>query len=409
MILTAAWVVPVTGPPIRRGFVETRDARIAGVDWAAARQLDAARDDVVDLGNVILTPGLVNPHTHLELACYRDQLAPRPLWPWLEQLIPLRREPGQEQREIGAARDAGWESLRAGVTCVGDISRRNLAWRGLKDVPLRKVCFVELLSIADQPPRDIDELRAELDAVECDSLLTLGVSPHAPYTVPAEHIRGALALAGERKLPWTTHLAETREELAFLSEKGAPAPPLLARFASKLGIAGPGMPPIAYLESCRAADVPGGALAHLNYIDAADIAQLAETEHIAVYCPRAHAFYGHTDHPFRAMQRAGCVVALGTDSPACVDDLSPLSEAHFVAEHAADSPPPAELLRMITIDAARALRLASQIGSLEAGKLADLAAFPLFEDEFDDASPVAKLIRRPRSPRAVWVAGKRVI
>jgi hypothetical protein len=118
------------------------------------------RADLTDLGQVVLTPGLVNPHTHLELGCYAGRLKPGPFWPWLKQLVELRRAPGQQERERQAAGQGAWASLRAGVTCVGDISRLNVAWHALKEVPIRKVCFVELLTLADGPPRNPQELAA---------------------------------------------------------------------------------------------------------------------------------------------------------------------------------------------------------------------------------------------------------
>ena len=193
MILSAAWVIPVTSPPIRSGYVEIAEGRIVGV--GASSGLPSAAGPVADLGAVVLTPGLVNPHTHLELGCYAEQVQPAPFWSWIELLIRLRSRPGQRQREQRAAGEGAWQSLRAGVTCVGDISRRNCAWPVLKRLPIRKVCFVELLSLADHPPRNLDELREGVRSVVEDELLTVGVSPHTPYTVPDDQIRAAIALA----------------------------------------------------------------------------------------------------------------------------------------------------------------------------------------------------------------------
>lgn len=403
MILKAAWVIPVTAPPIRGGYVEISGGRITGV--GAASTLPSSLVPLADLGAVVLMPGLVNPHTHLELGCYAHYLKPGPFWKWLEQMIRLRTKAGQLQREQQAIIEGAWQSLRAGVTCVGDVSRRNCAWPVLKSAPIRKVCFVELLTLADHPARNPEELRAGVQSVVEDDLLTVGVSPHAPYSVPADQIRAALALADELGRPWTTHLAETPEEVAFLrGEKGALGAAIEA-LLERRGIRSPRRSPIDLLADCGGGACRG-ALAHANYVADDEIGRLADAGHAVIYCPRAHHFFGHAPHPFMKMRAAGVTVAFGTDSLASNASLSLLDELHFVHRQVPGAPSPDELLRMATLDGARALDLDAHIGSLEAGKQADLAAFPCVSNTAD---PVRALLDRPVPATAVWVAGQRVI
>jgi cytosine/adenosine deaminase-related metal-dependent hydrolase len=403
VILRAAWVVPVSSPPIRAGYVEIGGNRIVGV--GATSRLVSPAGQAVDLGQAILTPGLVNPHTHLELGCYAGRLRPAPFWNWIERLIQLRAQPGQWEREQPAAIDGAWQSLRAGITCVGDISRRNCAWPVLKPLPIRKVCFVELLTLADHPPRNPDELRAGVQEVVEDELLTVGVSPHTPYTVPVDQVRAAIALADELHRPWTMHLAETREEVAFLRGQKGALSPTIEYLLRDYGIGSPRRSPIDLLAECSGG-FRHGSLAHANYVADDEIEQLAETGHVVIYCPRAHRFFGHTPHPFMKMRAAGVAVAVGTDSLASNTSLSLLDELHYVHTQVPNPPLPRELLRMVTLDAAHALDLADHIGSLEVGKCADLAAFPC-SPSVDD--PIRALVETPVSPSAVWVAGQRVI
>ncbi len=403
MILQAAWVVPITAPPIRGGFVEVRAGRIVGIGSAGDRPVADAT--VVDLGDVVLTPGLVNPHTHLELTCYAGQLEPAPLWDWLLQLVKLRRAPGQIGREQQGVLDGAWQSLRAGVTCVGDISRRNLNWPVLRSVPIRKVCFVELLSLADEPPRNLAELQVGVAEVEEDPLLTAGITPHAPYTVPADQMRGAVELATTLNRPWCIHWAETPEELAFLRGDVGALPKFVAQLLAQYDLTSPQVAPIKALEACCAGARPG-ILAHCNYIAPGDAERLAAMGHTVVYCPRAHRFFGHAPHPYRELIDAGVTVAIGTDSAVGNENLALLEEVRFLRRNDPHAPPNDVLLRMITLDAARALGLESQIGSLEAGKQADLAAFPCPGDVRD---PVSVLINSAPAPSGVWVTGNRVI
>jgi aminodeoxyfutalosine deaminase len=418
-MLRAAWVLPICAPPIRDGYVAVEGERIVAVGrWAdiaadgrggvaadapVGRMREAA-SAVNDLGGAILMPGFVNPHTHLELTCYANQLPPGPFWPWLAALVQLRAQPGQIERETQGVIDGAWQSLRAGVTCVGDISRRNLHWRPLKQIPLRKVCFVELLSLADHPPRNVAELRAEFDEVEEDSLLTAAITPHAPYSVPADQIRGAIRLAHERRRPWCTHWAETPEEVAFLGGDMEAFPPFLRAVLEQCGVTAPGRPALEFLAEC-VGDCQPGALAHLNYLTDADIARLATAGHVAMYCPRAHCFFGHRPHPLPRLIAAGVPVALGTDSLASNFSLAPLEELRCVHETVSSPPPAAELLRMITLTAARALSLESVIGTLAPGKQADLVAFPCRAGERD---PERALVTSAPAPLQVWVAGRAV-
>ncbi|MFO0839028.1 MAG: amidohydrolase family protein [Phycisphaerae bacterium] len=425
MILRAAFVAPVSAPPIRDGCVKVVGDTIAYV--GPIDRLPAAREDVIDLGCVALTPGLVNAHTHLELDCYAGQFPPSPFWPWIERLVALRREPGQEEREARAARDAAWKSLRAGVTCVGDISRRNVAWSELARIPIRKVCFVELLSLADHPPRDPDELRAGVNAVREDALLTVGVTPHAPYTVPEDQIRAAINLAATRRRPWCTHWAETPEEVAFVRGDGTPRLPMVFELIRERGIHSPKCHPVAYLERCvesrplptappeaarrqrpmrnRAAPWPG-LIAHANYVADAELPALAQSGHCVAYCPRAHRFFGHSPHPFERMLAAGVPVVVATDSPASNDGVSLLDELRFLRREVGTKLSDQRLFEMATIGAARALRVADRVGTIEVGKRADLAAFPI---DSTDSDPLADVIHSAPQPSWVSVAGRLVV
>lgn len=402
MILRAGWVLPVDAPPIRDGYVAIHQGRIRGVGAWAQRPMEDR--DLIDLGPGTLAPGLVNPHTHLELTCYEGKIAPAPFWSWIGGVIPLRRAPGQIEREQAAAESGAWRLLRDGVTCVGDISRLNIAWPALKRVPIRKICFVELLTLADAAPRTPAELQTAVESVEEDELLTVGVTPHAPYSVPLEHFAAAVALARRIERPWTTHLAETREERDFLAGDENALPAFLRELASRHAVRSPRTSPGDFVA--RLADeVPPGALAHLNYADENDAAALAAGGHVAVVCPRAHHYFGHPPHPWRRLRERGLRVALGTDSAASNVGLSLRDELRFLLEQGGGELTDADGLRMITLEAAAALGLEGRIGSLTPGKQADLA---WFESPGGMNDPYDAIVGEGAACRGVWVAGRRV-
>lgn len=406
MILRAAWVAPVAAPPLPDGAIRVLDGTIAAVGPAQA--LTPAPGEVVrELGDVLLTPGLVNPHTHLELTCYAGQLAPAALWDWLPALVQRRRAPGQMEREHAAVRVGALQSLAAGVTCVGDISRCGWHAEVLRPLPIRKVCFFELLALADHPPRTVAELRAGVAGVPQDERLRVGVSPHAPYTVSAGDIRRALELAAEFGLPWCMHWAETTEEVAFVAGALDALPPWLADLVRKQGWSSPRRPGCELLEEV-ATGLPAGLLAHCNYATAQDAERIAAAGHTVVYCPRAHRFFGHPRYPLRELRAAGVRVALGTDSAASNDDLDPRAEGRLVLEQFPELLP-GEVLAMITRDAAESLGLGEEVGTLDVGRWADLAAFPVEVGAHGAGDEVlAAFFRETRRPTGVWVAGEEV-
>lgn len=414
MIVRAGWVCPVSAAPIRDGWVAIDGERISAVGcWTEAASegtpAGARAEADIHLSDCVLTPGLVNPHTHLELTCYAGRIAPAPFWPWVAKLLPLRRAPDQLERERAAVADGAWRSLCAGVTCVGDISRTNLAWRALKQIPIRKVCFVELLSIADQPPRTLDELRVAVREVEEDGLLRVGVSPHASYSVPLIAAQECVNYAARIDRPWTMHLAELPEEIDFLAGRVHATPTAIQELMTRHGVESPRIPAGEYAE--RLYDAGGaGTIAHGNYLTDMDFRRIAATQVATIYCPGAHAYFGHPPHPFTALERAGARVCLGTDSAASQisDRLSILDEIRLARRRTDSGRTPEQWLKLCTADAANALGLADVIGTIEPGKFADLAAFRI-----DPATPdpVGALLDPAGPVGAAWtmVAGTPVL
>lgn len=411
MILRAAWVLPINAPPIRGGVVRVEGGRIVAVGSAphrletGASVLESDDSGILHLGHVALLPGFVNAHAHLELTGYRAKLSPAPLWDWLNGLIVLRRQPDAAAAEIEAARRGAAMSLAAGVTCVGDISRSGRSFAGLFDSPIRKVCFCELISGAGDPPRDPDELRATtwdwLTRIGEREDAAVGVSPHAPYTVSWDDLRRVVALASEQDLPITMHFCETHEEREWLESRTGRLAEFLAQYPVFASMQMPQGPPMSVLHRAGMTRLRP-LLAHCNYVTDEEIADLARSACSVAYCPRAHRFFGHASHRWRDMLAAGVNVCAATDSLASNDSLSVLDELRFLRREAPEVPP-ATLLEMGTIRAARALGLEDSIGSIRPGAWADLTAIPL-EGAHDDDPPAA-ILDSGAQPTQTWVGG----
>ena len=400
--LRARWIVPVASPPIEGGHVLVDHGVIRRVESTALGGVP-----VTDLGDVILTPGFVNAHTHLEMTRFRGLLEPAPLWPWLNAQLQLRRQPGAAEAMDAAVAEGAAESLAHGVTCVGDISRTARHVRRLSRSPIRSVCFCELISGAADKPSSAAELAgtmAEFDALNLPQQTRLGVSPHAPYTVTGEDLAACVKLAAKRPCPLTIHALETTEERDWMLVGNAFLQGLLesfklpsAKIDEKRGV-------LAWL-GWHGVLRPGSLLAHVNYIDDAGLKMLSGSGAGVVWCPRAHAYYGHVNHRWREMLALGIPVCIGTDSAPASGTLSILDELRYLRQHAPEIPAET-LLALGTRSGAAALGLADLIGALTPGRRADIAATPW--DSAGPNEPCTNLLEGRHVPVGTWVNGIRV-
>ncbi len=401
MILRARFVLPVTAPAIENGAVAVEGERIADVGPATNC---STTDPATDFGDAVILPGLVNAHTHLELSAHAGRIPPGPdVIDWLERLVEtLRADPPTEERVPEAVRRGVEQSLRSGVTALGDITRFPAWSRPVLDrCPLRGVSFGEIIAVGTKR----GTARAQIDeaAAFCFSSprWRVGLSPHAPYTVEPDVLETCAAFASAAHHPLSMHLAELPEEETFTRTRSGP----LAEYLQRLGVWDEQVP----IPGCRPVEMvafaglltPRTVLAHVNYVGDEDIALIARSGASVAYCPRTHAAFGHPPHRFRDMLRAGVNVCLGTDSLASNPSLSVLDEVRFLHRRHPDVPPE-DLLRMATLHGARALGLAREVGSLERGKAADLVVVPCPAGTTD---PWAPLLGSDAPPLAVFIAG----
>ena len=228
--------------------------------------------------------------------------------------------------------------------------------------------FVEALGFR---PAVADRVWDEVwDLVEMNDLppnVGTGVSPHSPYAVSRPLLERAVAMADGHGRPLAIHVAETLEELAFLRHGIGPLREMLKEF----GADDPGHAPWGSTDGfLKALDLRRAplVLVHGNYLRPSHVPRGA----FVAYCPTAHAYFGHPEHPVLELLEEGVRVVLGSDSAASGDTVDVLSETQHLGRARPDLPPKA-VFRMATDWGARALVL--DAGTLAPGRLADLAAF----------------------------------
>ncbi|MCC6494126.1 MAG: amidohydrolase family protein [Pirellulales bacterium] len=393
--LRARWLLPIDAPPIASGYVTIAEGRIQ-----ALGKWNSAVGPAEDLGDVLLLPGLVNAHTHLEFSALPRPLGARgmSLPAWIRLVIADRN---RGDRDAPAAIAAGLkESLAAGVTTIGEISASPTAWYAAAQPP-RLLLFQEAIGFS---AARVDSVMADLQQRLAAAPAASGLSPHAPYTVHPELLVRLTGLAALRRTAVAMHLAESREELQLLASGDGPFRDLLIeRSMWDEHAIPPRSTPLDYLRLL--AEAPRALVIHGNYLDHPEIAFLAEQRQrmSVVYCPRTHGYFQHDPYPLDAMLRAGARIALGTDSRASNPDLSVLAELRYAARlH--PSAAPAALVRMATLDGAESLGLQRDAGSLSIGKRADLLTIPCAAA----ADPYEQVLSSSAPPAGVWLAGRRL-
>lgn len=400
----ADWVLPVTAPPIADGAVLVGgDGRIAAVGPRGA--VDAPADiPTVDLGPAALLPGLVNVHGHAELAMFRGALEDLPFHDWINRLVGMKRSHLADTDHLVAARWTAVEAIRAGITTLGCTEASPAAIRALGEAGLRGVVFIE--TFGPDPAaaeRSLVELRRVVTEARegATDLVRIGISPHAPYTVSDDLYRAATAYALEEGLPMAVHIAESAAERALLVNGGGEFEPGLR--ARRIETHPRGSSPIEMLERLGVL-AARPLLIHCVDVDTEDIERIASSGSAVAHCPVANAKLGHGVAPIAEMLEAGVVVGMGTDSVGSNNRLDLLEEARVAAllqrarlrQH--DLLSPERLLRLCTIDGARALGLGDRIGALEPGREADLCAVSLRGPHLRPVvDPVAALFHSARA------------
>jgi 5-methylthioadenosine/S-adenosylhomocysteine deaminase len=366
VIVSADWVLPVSGPPIPDGAVAIEDGQIDAVGPAA--ELGEGRH----FADAAIIPGFVNAHSHLEYAVYAGFGDGLPFGDWIGLHVERKSRIGLEDME-DIARLGAFECLRSGITAVGDCSFSGAAATACADLGLRGTVYLEVFGeTADAVTERFEPMRERIAGVLSDQV-RLGISPHAPYTCSLELYRAC----DELGLPIATHLAESGDENEFLRTGGGGWEAFADLLVKPLGTTG--------IRALADAGLLGSRVlaAHCVMADEEEIALLAEHDVAVAHCPRSNALLGLGIAPVAELLAAGVRVGIGTDSPASTPSFDLFEELRTAVALARlrDGGPTAmsaeRVLELATLGSAATLGLDGELGSLEPGKQADIAVVSL--------------------------------
>jgi cytosine/adenosine deaminase-related metal-dependent hydrolase len=397
LILRARALLPISTPPVENAaIVIFGDRIVVAGSWERIGREFASPNEapVFDLGDVVLLPGLVNAHCHLD---YTDMAGfwppPKKFTDWIPQMLAAKAEWSYSNYASSWLNGAKM-LLQSGTTTVADIEAApELLPEVWNSTPLRVISFLEMTSVRSkrEPAEIIDEALKKIDSLDhrrCSAAL----SPHAPYSTSPDLLRLCALAAREKRLRTAVHVAESQQEYEMFAHASGEMFDWLKRNGRDNSDCGLGTP-AQHLD--RAGLANGNFIAvHANYLDEADFGLLAMRKASVVHCPRSHEYFQHKKFPLDSLLAADVNVCLGTDSLATVTkngketlELNLFSEMQAFSRHN-PGVAPETILKMATVNGARSLGLAGKIGEISSFACADLIAIP-FAGQISDAARTA--------------------
>ena len=410
----ARWVLPVASPPIPDATV----AESGGIITYVGPRSGAPPGEDYDLGDAILLPGVVNTHTHLELTVMRGFLEDLCFSDWINKLRQSRNEVLTDGMLLDSAKLGVLEGLQSGVTTYADTCSSGVVMQAMKDIGVRGTMYQETFgpdpASADAALEDLEKRVSALIGEQTD-LVTLGISPHAPYTVSDKLYTATARYAKAKNLPLAMHIAESRdEEQLVVNAAGDFATAWLKR---GIDVRRRARSPISLLQDLGLL-TDRSLLIHCVRVDDADIAAIASHRCAVAHCPASNAKFGHGIAPILPLIAAGVRVGIGSDSVASNNRMDLLDEArlavlmHRAVARSHDAFGARDALRLATFGGAEALGIQSRVGTLEPGKDADIAAFRLDSARTvpaGDPEAAALFALAGRAAELVAVKGRRLV
>lgn len=382
MLITADWVLPVAQPPVREGAVLLERGHVVAV--GSAEHLAPLNTDgtLFEFPGCVVSPGLVNAHTHLSLSAFEGLLDPAPFGEWLPRLVRGMRSWDNDDFAASAALGAR-RCLESGVTTVADIVYGPESAAAAADAGLAGVFYWEVLGIeASRLYQELERMEYPLlDAECCSDRILCGLSPHSAYTSGPELLVAIQKASVRLGVPVAIHVAESAAEVELMVAGSGPLAHTAARIAH--GFEVPGVNPIAYLD--RLGALSGATAVHVGEASPGDIVRLASSVRGVVTCPRSNAFLSNEVAPVDRLLHAGIAVGIGTDSAASNHDLDLMSELRSLRTMH-PSIDDRTLIRMATQLGAIAVGLDDHFGVLERGAPADIAVFDLGDTSLPEAA-----------------------
>jgi len=401
-IYRADWVLPVAAPVLPDGGVAVAGDSIVAVGPAPRLIAEHPGAAQVDMGRSIIMPGFVNCHSHVEYTSFRGILDDAEFGDWIISLVDVKASLTPEEYCV-SARLGALEAVSSGITTIADTSYGAATLEAAAAIGLRGRLYLEVFGIddarLDDTMEDVERRLAEAQA-KAPATFGVGLAPHAPYTVSSHLYQRVSRLAQERGLKVMSHVAESKDELTYIrSGSGKFAHDYREKMGWERMLVQPyGVTPVKYLQQWNVLHHDFLAV-HCVNVTREDIRILRGKDVAVAHCPKSNAKLGCGIAPLSDLLREGVRVGLGTDSPASsnimdmFDEMRTMLFLHRAVERDVAVLDAQKCVRIATLGGAEALGLEAEVGSLEAGKRADLIAVDVSRSHFAPiADPYSALV-----------------
>ena len=367
-------LVPMQGEPIEDGAVAINGKHITGLGRFADVKATHG-GDVLDLGELVVLPGLINGHCHLDYTSQRDQIPPQHTFTDWIRAINARKATLSEEDYVASIEAGLAEVRRFGTTTVLNLEAFPTLLPRISQPAIRVWWCAEMIDIREEVPvhQLVEQLHEWFDS-HSEWLGGFGLAPHALFTASPQLFSDSSELARRYHVPVATHLAESNEEMLMFRQATGPLFGFLKSIGRQLDDCG-AQTPLSLLLRNQAVD-ERWIITHLNELGEEDFDLLTRVKkfHVA-HCPRSHTFFGHSHFKLRKLQSLGFNVCLGTDSLASNSSLNLFAEMReLIRKEPGISP--REVLAMITTNAAEAIGQGDSLGKISPGLFADLIGIP---------------------------------
>ena len=385
MIIRARVIITMDGPPIENGAVAVSGNRI--VDVGKFDEIKALNSgEVIDLGERVLLPGLINAHCHLDYTSLRGKIPPQKSFAGWIRLINAEKAKLADADYLASITEGFSEAKRFGTTTVANLTAFPELIAQIHS-PIRTWWFAELIDV--RSPERANEL-VDRAIQSLKSTQNCGLAPHALFTASANLYSCCEELARRGNILLTTHLAESREEMSMFRDGSGPLYDFLKSIGRPMDDCGSKTPLALFLNLIGRGGSPNRPqatevsrpylpwmVAHLNELTESDFELLegAPEKFHVVHSPRSHDYFGHRRFPFKKLGGLGFNICLGTDSLASNENLSLFAEMRAF-QTAEPGISPDKILEMVTVNPAMALHQENALGRIRRGFQADFISIP---------------------------------
>jgi len=381
-LLISKYLLPITTPPIPNGALILDDNTVIAIDSYTELKKDFPGLPEEDLSSYLILPGFINCHTHLELTPLKGRLKRTSSFAdWIKQLI-VQKSQLTSEKIIAGVEEAIDELRNSGVVAIGDISSEFCSHEVILRSGMSGRIYLEFIALNedDIESRIKNIVKAIPQDIQQHDSIQYGISPHSPYTICDKGFNTITSVIKSGGYHSAIHVGESDEEREFFKSNSGKLYQMMNTFSpvdQRKNLSSP----LTYLYSNHYL-TEESMMIHLNVLQDHEIAIVKQYGLSVIHCPLSHDFFGHPPFKLKKLLSHGVNVALGSDSMASNDTLNFFEELRELKVKFAFLTSE-EIINMVTINGARALKLGSQFGEIQIGQSCSLIGIP-WQDKITD-------------------------